>query len=121
MAIKNENAKSWFHSFKTIYLHHARRDAFTLLDPRPALLEAIVQYKYAHLYPKVKFNRELGLSIGYLNHNDICAEYDGLKAKRCPPHTRYIIILCKNNNHICHTLGEPGFYHWLFSWKRKAA
>lgn len=53
-------ARSWLTTFRDVFFHHAtNRQAFTLLDPRPAMLEATLQH------PEV--------NIGYFSKWDTCS------------------------------------------------
>ena len=59
----NSKAILWFQSFRDVYLHHADREAFNLLYPRPALLEASIRHRN-------------DISINYLTTRNIHVEHD---------------------------------------------
>lgn len=58
--VQSQSFQKWFHSFVDVYMFHADRNAFTMLEPRPALLEASIRYK-GHI------------RIGYISNTDICS------------------------------------------------
>ena len=59
----NSKAILWFQSFRDVYLHHADREAFNLLYPRPALLEASIRHRN-------------DISINYLTTKNIHVEHE---------------------------------------------
>jgi hypothetical protein len=114
LVISNKDIKKWFNQFVSVYLRHAKdkcydklctgdREAFTLLDPRPALLESI-----------------------FINRNKIKLSYMNLKTIFIIPKLNNVMqpfvfdsempqaiqISCKHEhlNHICTIIEEPT--HW---------
>lgn len=57
------NGRHWLRSFQSQYLKHAaNREAFMLLDPRPAILEATVRLTHGHNHMSYSYNQPLSQS-----------------------------------------------------------
>jgi hypothetical protein len=101
LALRRRGVRKWFDTFKRTFLHHAtNREAFTLLDPRPALLEASVQFR--------------NVTVGYLTNHDICVVTPNVtrtfgSMRKCSNDTA-LHLICKGNGAdagICSTIEEP--------------
>lgn len=92
----SSSAKSWIKSFQEVYMRFADRNAFTLLDPRPAMLESSLRHRN-------------DVSIGYLSQSDVCAMPVGAK-HRCGPPEPYLKVICGEHAHSkssCLIVDEP--------------
>lgn len=108
------STSSFLQSFQQVYFDHANRSAFTLLDPRPALLEAIFRSR-----------RRSNLKVSYLTNcevHTIAETREGThiraeKLSRCGSAIRsYIELACgegsgTHSNHQCGIVEDP------MSWK----
>lgn len=123
MAISKEKVQSWLQSVHDVFMNHAtNREAYTLLDPRPALLEAT-------------FRHRKDVKVKYLTHEEICAipwkrtesakdldqnivDYynvhhkERLQDRRCSKEfNQYLEIDCEDenssSNHVCVVIDEP--------------
>lgn len=96
---------SWISTFRDVFYHHGNRSAFTLLDPRPAMLEAS-----ARLYPRIR--------IGVLTTSELCVMRAGAK-RACVGSGGVLRILCgavaadgsHEPDHACAVVNVP------ISWK----
>lgn len=96
--------RQWLHNLHAVYMHHAtNREAYTLLDPRPAIMEASVRMRK-------------NTTVYYMNHNDICAHVgkrgDNQNENkhhdhRCDKSNPFITISCKNADHVCAVVDVP--------------
>ena len=108
---KQNKSYQWFQTFKQVYLHHADRDAFTLLPPRFALLEA----NYRHY--------DNNIAVTYLSHENIHTYINNnnnninleMKELTLQP---YLSIQCKEHDHqqTCLKVDDPK--DWLKTIKR---
>ena len=106
----NQHAIEWFKTMKETYYFHADREEYTLLDPRPAILEASIQHRH-------------NISIGYLtrkhvgllssqkddknvNENHLDATHNHLEQV-------YIQLECMEHKSSCGIVEEP--IHWKSS------
>ena len=93
--------RSWLTTVDSLYFNHTNRTAFTLLDTRPALIEACQRHRAS-------------LRVGYLNHIHVCVEQSTLKHKHCSP-INYMRIICRveggNKDNLCVTVNDPVLWH----------
>lgn len=99
--------RNWFETFESIYLTHADRKFFTLLEPRPALLESLIQ---------------VNLRIGYFDKALVCSwkvnsenikETHIYSESTCSSFQNASIEwYCRESqdNRLCHILNVPS--HW---------
>ena len=123
MVISKKGVQSWLQTVYNVFMNHgANREAYTLLDPRPALLEATLRHRK-------------DVKIKYLTHEEICAipwkrtesakdldqnivDYyndhhkERLQDRRCSKEFhQYLEIDCEDENsstnHVCVVIDEP--------------
>ena len=74
-ALDNESVNQWMATLEDVYKHHACRDAYTLLKPRPAILEAVGRHRD-------------GMRIEFFGRDDVCVvPMDMEKFKHYRPHS----------------------------------
>jgi hypothetical protein len=103
---KDTGVRNWLSTVREVYMHHAsNRVAFTLMEPRPALIEGRL------------VNRK-NVTVEYLKHDSICLDSNGtgglLDPKHChevPKEQMFLNLTCLGDVpidvSICGMIEEP--------------
>ena len=126
MLRNNEAVRRWLQVFTEVYYHHADRGAFSLLEPRPALLEAT----FRSLYPTAPADSPAdasqpqppALKVEYFTKGQVCRLHgmapppEGqlpASMDHCLQLSSFLSMECTDGSHDgggsspCHTLDEP--------------
>jgi hypothetical protein len=104
---KDTGVRSWLSTVREVYMHHAsNRVAFTLMEPRPALIEGrLVNHK--------------NVTVEYLKHDSICLDAPGTgrglldHPRHChevPKEQMFLNLTCLGDpidRSICRMIEEP--------------